>query len=366
MFGCVSVQLDDLAVVRKTSAVRDTSEIVLTENAAVFFRSSMAENTVAAYATDWASFSSWCEGMDVSAMPADPATVANFLANQAQRYAPSTVGRRLAAINKAHQLRGHTPPGRHPAVSAVLDGIRRATGRPPRRMQPLLADGLQQTIEAMAFSQARAGGVADRRDACLLVFGFAGAFRRSELAGLTLGDVLWHPSDGLHVTLKRSKTDQTGLGQRKALPFGRHPRTCPVCVLNRWLDVLTQPRHGADDSLPPIEAHVCRDPHPALSASPRQWLFPPIGRSGTVAADRHVTGQAVNEIVRRRLAAAGIGPEGYGSHSMRAGFVTQALRNGATDAQVMRQTGHRSPTTVHIYDRENNPLRGNAVTKIGL
>lgn len=327
----------------------------------------MSANTRLAYTADWADFTTWCTSEGRSSLPADPSTVANYLAAQAEDHSAATISRRLAAINKAHELHGYPSPGRHPAVQTVRAGIRRSIGRRPRRMLPILVDDLHATLKAVDTGTWPAV-VAGRRDQCLLVFGFAGAFRRSELAQLRFGDITWQPSDGLHVTVTRSKTDQEGAGQIKALPYGRNPDTCPACVLHRWLDLLGGGRvaHLAAVEQPGSEGHVCREPHPDLDASPAQWLFPPVYRSGRIEPGRHLSGQAINEVVRRRLAAAGIGPAGYGAHSMRAGFVTQALRAGATDAQVMRQTGHTSPATVHIYDRENNPLRGNAVTRLGL
>lgn len=337
----------------------------LTTAAEVLIGSSMATSTLEAYRADWASFTDWCSATGEPPLPADPAVVANYLADQANDYAASTIGRRLAAINKVHQLQNYTAPGGHPAVKAVLEGIRRTVGRRPRRMRPILADDLQHTVSTLEISGSVPASVSARRDACLLVFGYAGAFRRSELAALQLKNIHWHPADGLHVMVTRSKTDQYGFGQIKALPYGRLPTTCPVCVLYRWLDVLEATLSGRPVPTGSNEGHVCRGQHPALVAHPTQWLFPPVNRHGRVFTDHPMSGQAVNAMVQRRLAGAGTDPSGYGSHSMRAGFVTQALRNGATDAQVMRQTGHRSPATVHIYDRENNPLVGNAVTNVG-
>lgn len=348
------------------SGVLAIPQPTISASAARFADASMAANTRAAYTSDWANFSSWCTVAGQVPMPADPATVANYLAAQADRYSAATIDRRLAAVNKAHLLHGYPAPGDHPAVKTVLAGIRRTIGRKPRRMRPILIDDLQAAVKTVDV-QHWPSVVAGRRDQCLLVFGFAGAFRRSELAPLKVGDCIWQASDGLHVTVSRSKTDQEGVGQVKALPYGRNPDTCPACVLNRWLDLLAgDPIAQLDAVQHPAEGHVCRAQHPAMESLADMWLFPPVGPNGSIEHGRHITGQAINDVVQRRLAAAGIGPAGYGAHSMRAGFVTQALRSGATDAQVMRQTGHRSPATVHVYDRENNPLRGNAVTRIGL
>lgn len=363
MLSGMSVQ--ELGNWQRLVATDEVPPVVLGHAAAAFAQSGMAESTVSAYRSDWANFTMWCGIRGRVPLPADPGTVADYIADQAEQYAVATVARRLSSINKVHQVSGTTPPGHHPAVSAVFDGIRRTLGRPPHRMRPLMADALQRVVESMSYATSGRQGATDRRDACLLVFGFAGAYRRSELAALQLGNISWDANDGLTADLPRSKTDPTGRGMRKALPFGQRPLTCPPCVLSRWLEVLTADPHSSHE-WSPVDGHVCRVPHPALQAEPNRWLFPGVTRSGTFETSGHLSGAAVRAVVLRRLTAAGIDPEGYGSHSMRAGFVTQALRNGATDAQVMRQTGHRSPVTMHIYDREFNPLSGNAVMRIGL
>ncbi len=338
----------------------------LTAAAATFAAASVSPATQIAYTTDWSHFTTWCEQHHSVPLPADPISVANFIADQAATYRPATLNRRVAAINKIHQMRGLPPPGVHPAVRTVIAGVRRTASTRPHRMRPLLTDDIRRIIDHITTTH-WPEAVAGLRDQCLLVFGFAGAMRRSELGSLQLTDATWHAEDGLHLRLGRSKTDQEGEGLVKALPFGRTPQMCPACALHRWLDILTSPDRPTKLGLimSPTGGHVCRQPHPALGIAPQQWLFPPIDRHGHISPDRHMSGQAINDMVRRRAAAAGFGA-GYGSHSMRAGFVTQALRAGASDAQVMRQTGHRSPATVHIYDREYNPLKGNAVTKLGL
>lgn len=338
----------------------------LTRAAGQFVDASIAPLTRSAYASDWATFAQWCESNEFTALPAADTTVANYLAATADSLRPSTLARRVAAINKVHRLHEMPVPGASPMVGSVLAGIRRSRGTHPRRMAPLMLDDLRATLVQLQTAQYPAG-VAARRDACLLIFGFAGAFRRSELAALRISDIRPHPVDGLHLNVARSKTDQEGEGSVKALPFGQSPLTCPACAHVRWLAVLDGgDRAGILRTLSrSTEGHVCRVPPETglLDSSP---MFPPVDRHGRIWQDRFLSGQAVHAVVQRRLAAAGIGPSGYGSHSLRAGFVTQALRAGASDRQVMRQTGHRSAATIAVYDRENNPLKGNAVTRLGL
>ena len=341
----------------------------LSDQASSFVVSSVAENTQTAYESDWRSFTRWCQTRGAVPLPAEPVTVANYLADQATSLKPATLDRRVAAINKVHTLRGITPPGADPVVRTVLAGIHREKGTRPRRMTPLLMDDLRVVLGALDFEHYPAA-IAARRDACLLLFGFAGAFRRSELAALLPADVTMVLSDGLHVLVERSKTDQEGTGLVKALPYGTSPVTCPVCAYRRWMQLLSAPHRSVVLRLiaNPAHGHVCRDePLPLPDDVLNQPLFPPVDRHGTIGHGWRLSGQGVAAVVQRRLAAVrGGDSRGYGAHSLRAGFVTEALRAGATGHQVMRQTGMRSPGTVAVYGREQAPLRGNAVTKVGL
>lgn len=179
----------------------------------------MAANTQTAYRSDWGSFARWCRLYGHQAIPADSATVCTYLAELADRIrpggspavAPSTIGRRLAAITS-------TPhPARHPAVTTTMAGIRRQHRSPTRRMAPLLLADLRVVLERIELTVFPAA-VIGRRDAALLTMGLAGAFRRSELAELSIADVTRHPEDGLHIRLRHSKTEQEGRGAIRALP----------------------------------------------------------------------------------------------------------------------------------------------------
>lgn len=343
--------------------------------------SAMAANTQSAYRSDWRSFDVWCRMRGQQSLPATPETVATYLAGLADRidgtgawlYAPSTIGRRLAAIGKVHELAGHLSPTKQPVVTTTMSGIRRERIRPTRRMSPLLLADLRAMLAGIDLWDFP-GGVIGRRDAALLLMGFAGAFRRSELAELTVGDVIRHPEDGLHVHLRRSKTDQEGRGSVRALPFGSHAETCPPCAYTRWMQVLVafveqgrvgllrvlrRPRHPAQLT------HVCHTGGLPQVLDPTLPLFLPVHKSG-VPGDGPITGHAINAMVKKRVGGAGLDPAQFGGHSLRAGFVTQAVRAGADAGAIMRQTGHRSTAMVELYRRENAPLIGNAVTAIGL
>jgi integrase len=225
--------------------------------------------------------------------------------------------------------------------------------------------------------------------------GFAGAFRRSELVGLTVGDVTAHRADGLHVRLRTSKTDQEAKGRVVALPYGRDPATCPPCAWVRWRELL----HAADTAAEGKQRaavmrmlrrqaahhhvvdpdrdgegedggrlHVCRTARLPEPPDPGRVLFPSVHGTGRIR-DRAMSGDAVYAMIRSRAEQAGYTTtdiDKLGGHSLRAGFVTEAFRAGADAHQIMRQTGHRSHAVLEGYARDHAPLVANAVTRIGL
>ncbi|MBO1269992.1 hypothetical protein [Arthrobacter cavernae] len=340
----------------------------------------VSANTERAYRGDWAKFQAWCSLHGLVSLPAGPDTVAMYLADRARlvtgqgahAYKPSTLQRWMAAIAGRHAAHGHPSPTRTAEVSLVLSGIARERQAPVRRMVPLLLDDLKIILAGLDRDR-WPHGVAAARDAFILLSGFAGAFRRSELAALTVGAVKHHVHDGLHVRVASSKTDQEGRGTTRALPYGQHPGTCPVCAWTRWMDMLEAARQGRAALMRTVfdtpaweeNTHVCR--------RPRRWHLDPdtpllraVSKAGDIR-DAGVGGHALNAIAKRRAASAGFGHDDIGFHSLRAGFVTQARRNGFDARSIRLQTGHRSDAMVDVYDREYVPLAGgNAVLGLGL
>jgi len=352
-------------------------------------QASTSVNTKAAYRSDWARFTGWASGEGYAVLPADPMVVAAYLTGAAAdqtvvgqwRYSPATLTRWTSSINQFHTAAGLAAPGRSEVVRRALSGVRRLRTTPPNRRAPLLLEDIRRLLAAMAPFHTWPGGVIARRDAALLLVGFATAARRSELVGLTVGDVAVHRVDGLHLRLRTSKTDQEARGTVKAVPYGRDAGTCPPCAYTRWrllLDaadrvdpagqrrsVMTELRRQASDG--GVDGHVCRVdlPDPAV---PGRALFPLVHKTGRIGASG-MSGQAVNVVLARRAADAGYTAQQIaklGGHSLRAGFVTEAFRQGADAHAIMRQTGHRNPAILETYAREHAPLVGNAVTKLGL
>ncbi|MFZ2178716.1 MAG: site-specific integrase [Rhodococcus sp. (in: high G+C Gram-positive bacteria)] len=362
----------------------------LTEDAAARIAgavsSSRAEGTRRTYASAWRRFEKWCTVNGHTALPAHPMTVAAYLVDAAdtydtvgeRAYSPSTLARWVAAIGYHHRATGHPTPHTHELVRSTLSGIRRtyaaAGDRPRTPRAPLLVDDIVTIVHSAR--QAVTGWAAEvheRRDTALLLMGFAGAFRRSELVALNCGDVSVHRLDGIHIRLRRSKTDQEGAGTIKALPFTTSHTSCPPCAYFRWAQVVAAfdltGRPGVIRLLrttPAFEGHVCRGALPRMRA--HAPLFRSIHKNGNLS-ETALSGASVHAAIRRRAQAAGYDENvvaQLGGHSLRAGFVTQAFRNGADAHAIMRQTGHSHPATVEIYARENAPLIGNAVTEIGL
>lgn len=350
-------------------------------SAGVTARTSKARsaNTLQAYDSDWAAFTRWSARTGRSSLPASPQTLAEYLAEAADThrlnggwaYTASTLSRWVAAINFVHRRAGHPCPGGHELVQDFLAGLRRTRAQPPRRMKALSLTDLTTVLDGIE-TRAWPAAVIGRRDAALLLVAWASAARRSEVAALDRSDVTAHPADGLHLQIRVSKTDPSATGQVVAIPFGSQPATCAACRVTAWLAVMNAWDTGGRVAVlkelrrPPTTRHVCHLEYPH-----RGWpdlpgpLFRAVTKAATIA-DRRISGPVVHLVLRRRLEAAGLASAGFGAHSLRAGFVTDAFRAGADAHAIMRQTRHRSPTTLEAYARHYTPLETNAVTTIGL
>ena len=265
-------------------------------------------------------------------MPASPATVATYATalGEAGRKA-STIQRALSAVAQAHGLVGKPSPTSDERVRTVMKGIRRRFGTAQKKAQPLLPLDIRAAIAKMPLD------LRGLRDRAMLTIGFAGAFRRSELVALELSDIE-HTDDGLVVIIRRSKTDQEGHGRRIGVPFGQYASTCPVKALAAWLEA----------------ARIDQGP-----------IFREITRSGTVKENR-ASDRAVDRAVKRATKLAGLDPKGYSAHSLRAGFVTTAIKAGKRTDRVMAQTGHRSHAVMQGYVREAGLFVDNAAVGLGL
>lgn len=350
------------------------------------------ESTKRAYRGAWKSFERFCLEHDLTPLPAHPEAIRWYVAWMAQqmdvhgqpRFAVTTVRTHLAGIAEAHLRAGLLDPTSHHGVSELVRGLSRLRGTRPVGRKPLLLADVSRVVEAMDHDVYPAG-ISAARDTLALWLGFATALRRSEAAGLRLGSVRLHPEDGAHVRVGRSKTNQSGQDpDLVVLPFGRDPRTCPVCALLRWAELLrvtasTPDRRQHRREVMRLLLGTDRDVHVCTGGRDQpleRMVGEPAGmpllratyrnrRSGTIH-ERGVSGDALHTMLLTRIEQAGMDPRGYGFHSLRSGHVTQARRLGATTEEIMRAGRWTRAETIETYDQEYNPLVRNSVTRLGL
>jgi len=258
-----------------------------------------------------------------------PHTVALFLTDLQGR--PSTLRRKLAAIAVMHRAAGHDSPTEHGMVRATLAGIRRERGVAPRPKTALLIGELRAAVATCG------NRCIDVRDRALILVGFAGALRRSELVGLDIEDVAFE-REGLVLRLRRSKTNQEGELEEVAVLYGSDPQTCPVRALQAWL---------------------------ASGAIVDGPLFRAVDRAGRIGGGR-LTARIVGERVKKLGARSGLDPESYAAHSLRSGFATSAARANKSEAAIMRQGRWKSIPVARRYIRAGSRWHDHAGAGIGL
>jgi integrase len=297
----------------------------LVVSARTYAAQAKAEATRRTYRASWGRFLAWCDESGLSALPANPGTVALYLSHLADRGKRlATIQKALASLVEAQRAAGFPSPREDARVREVMKGIRRSLGVAPRQKDPISPSDLR------AMVRSRPQTLQGLRDRALLLLGFAGAFRRSELVHLDVGDLTWG-EDGLTVTLRRSKTDQEGQGRKIGIPFGSTPEWCPVRTLRRWLEAV-----GLEDGP----------------------LFRPV-KGSTVSAAR-LSNQAVARLVKRATEAVGLDPSRFSGHSLRAGLATAAAKAGKSERSIMAQTGHRSAQVARRYIRDGGLFTDNA------
>jgi site-specific recombinase XerD len=294
------------------------------DRAASYARQDKAPSTRAAYRADFTAFRAWCTLRNVASLPATPETVAGFLASEAEAgLKPSTIGRRCSSIKYAHKLAELEPPTNSEIVKATLRGIRRTIGAAPARKAPAVAEIMRDMAHAAP------GGLKGLRDRALLLLGFGGAFRRSELVALDVVD-LEETEDGLRVTIRRSKTDQEAQGVTIAIIRGG--ACCPVKAIKAWLDAA------------------------GISDGP---VFRPVRKGGEVR-DQRLTAKSVCDLVKAYADRVGLDATLFGAHSLRAGFLTSAARRGASVFKMRDVSRHKSMDVLQAYVRDADLFRDHA------
>jgi integrase len=317
-----------------SEAPADSDQLArLAAQAEASFRAARAGSTLRAYAHDWKQFRAWCDENRLVPLPASPQALilysTDLVKNRHKKL--NTLFRRLAAVSQIHQQAGFESPTRSWPVKQFLQGLRREMGTAPVRKRPVLVQDLKRILCQLPDS------LLGKRDRALLLLGFTGGFRRSELVGLNAADIE-ETSDGLIVTIRRSKTDQEGKGRKVGIPQGADPHTCPLQALEGW-------RKDAD-----------------IGSGP---LFRVMNRHGQVL-EKRLSAEGVAIVVKRYVGKLDYDPALFAAHSLRAGLATSAAAAGKSERAIMNQTGHRSVTTVRRYIRDGNLFRENAADMIGL
>ncbi len=310
-----------------------------------YITAARAPNTLRGYRSDWAEFSTWCGHAGVDPLPAAASTITGYLSMLAEAGAKvGTMSRRLSAIKFAHRADDHPDPTDNARVITVWEGIRRLHAAPPEQSDPLMPPELWDVLDLCpAMKKWKTRGrpsepdLAGLRDRALLLTGFVGALRRSELSALDVADVAEHPS-GLVLTLPRSKTNQRGdRSELVVLPRGTKTGRCPVTLLREWTE----------------QAQIFYGP-----------LFRPVSK-GNRPLPRRLSEGAINTLIQQAIIRSGLEGD-YSAHSLRAGFVTYAHLRGASDRAIAHQTRHRSLATVGTYIRIHTAWEDNAATQLGL
>ncbi|MHB8295042.1 MAG: site-specific integrase [Acidimicrobiales bacterium] len=296
-----------------------------------------SEATLRAYTSDWADFATWCATIGFDPLPAAAGSVAGYVSELAfppddrDPAAVSTITRRLAAIGQVHSLARQPNPCADALVREAMRGVRRALGVAPRHQKRAV------TTEEVKAAVAQLGeGLAEMRDKVVLLVGFAGGMRRSELAGIAVTDVEAAP-EGMLVHLRRSKTDPEARGRRIEIVYGTDPATCPVRAYRTWVRA----------------AGIAEGP-----------VLRRVDRHGRLLGPLSAQGVAI--VVKRHMGRLGHPVSDFAGHSLRRGHATTAARNGATERTIMATTGHTSVETLRGYIDDAQLFSDPASSYLGL
>ena len=284
-------------------------------------KSSKAPNTLRAYQADFKDFSLFCLKNGFSSMPTEPKILALYLTFLSATSKFSTLKRRIASISVIHRIKGHYLDTKHPIIMENLHGIKRVRGTNQKSKKPLLINNLKNIINAI--DETKIAEKKKFRDKALILIGFSGGFRRSELVNIDFDD-LEFVNEGVKIFIRRSKTDQSGEGMIKAIPYFENKKFCPVTKLKDWINY----------------SNI---------------------KSGKIF---EISDKSVSLIIKNYASFSGLDPNKYGGHSLRSGFATSAAEFGAEERNIMAMTGHKTTQMVRRYIQEANLFKNNALNKI--
>jgi len=283
-------------------------------------KSSKTLNTLRAYKSDYKDFAAFCFKNGFKSLPSEPKIITLYLTHLAKTSKFSTLKRRLASISVVHKLSGHYIDIKHPVITENLMGIKRILGSYQKAKKPLLINDLKLIIESVDKEKNETYRFKNR---ALILIGFAGGFRRSELVAVLIEDLDFVP-EGVKIFVKRSKTDQSGEGMTKGIPYFTNPEYCPVISLKQWIE-----KSGI--------------------------------KSGKIF---DISDKSVALTIKKYAGQAGLDPNKYSGHSLRSGFATSTAELGAEERSIMAMTGHKTSQMVRRYIKEANLFKNNALNKI--
>jgi len=284
-------------------------------------KNSKSLNTIRAYQSDFNDFSLFCSKNGFQSMPTQPKILALYLTDLSSKSKYSTLKRRLASISILHKIKGHYIDTKHPIIIENLMGIKRVKGSNQKGKKPLLINDLKTIIKAI--DQSKEKDKRKIRDKALLLTGFSGGFRRSELVDIEYEDIEF-VSEGVKIFVKRSKTDQSGEGMTKAIPYFDNKNFCPVKALKKWTEIIDF-------------------------------------KNGKIF---NISDKSVALIIKKYAYHAGLDSHKYAGHSLRSGFATSTAESGAEERSIMAMTGHKSTEMVRRYIKEANLFKNNALNKL--
>ncbi len=284
-------------------------------------KNSKANNTLRAYESDFRDFSIFCTKNGFSSIPTQPKIIALYITHLSKSCKFSTLKRRIASISVIHKLKGHYLDTKHPIIMENLLGIKRTLGSRQKAKKPILINDLKLIIKAIDEDKIR--------DKALILVGFAGGFRRSELVNIYFQDIDFVP-EGVKILIKRSKTDQSGEGSIKAIPYFENQEFCPVIALKDYLNK----------------------------------KFSNLDKRKKEGKIFEISDKSVALIIKRYAEKAGLDSSKYAGHSLRSGFATTAAEFGAEERNIMAMTGHKTTQMVRRYIQEANLFKNNALKNI--
>ncbi len=306
----------------------------LQEETLLNLQNSKANNTVRAYKSDFNDFGLFCAQNGFKSLPTEPKIVSLYLTHLSTKEAKmSTLKRRLVSIGVIHKLKGHYLDTKHPSIIENIMGIKRRKGSIQKGKKPILINHLKLLIKVI--DEQKKENIKKIRDRSIILIGFSGGFRRNEIVSLDFDD-LDFVTEGLKISLRRSKTDQFGEGLVKGLPYFENTMYCPVQSIQKWIEI----------------SKINKGP-----------LFRRFTKGSNLTENR-LTDQTVALLIKQYLQLAGIDNKDFSGHSLRSGFATSAAESGAEERSIMAMTGHKSTEMVRRYIKEANLFKNNALNKI--